>query len=68
MGNSLALRIPRDLARRLSVLEGSSAALSVEAGRLTIAPVEDAPVYTLDELLAGLTDDNPTLRPTLVTP
>lgn len=57
-GNSLALRIPNALARTLAVTEGRSVELVVEDGRLIVSPVDEKPVYRLDELLAGLTPEN----------
>ena len=32
--------------------------MTVEHGRLVVTPVDETPVYTLDELLAGMTEDN----------
>lgn len=55
-GNSLAVRLPRPLADRLSITEGTPVELEVEAGRLVIRAA--AARYELDELLAGITPDN----------
>ncbi|WP_375455842.1 AbrB/MazE/SpoVT family DNA-binding domain-containing protein [uncultured Methylobacterium sp.] len=57
-GNSLALRIPAHVLRGVGATEGSSADLSVEQGRIVIAPRADPPRYTFDGLLAGITRDN----------
>jgi antitoxin MazE len=55
-GNSLGLRVPRDIAARLGLTEG--ARVDVEAsedGRIIITRSRRR--FTLDELLAGLTPD-----------
>ncbi len=56
-GNSIALRIPSAYARDLGVVEGKSANIAVLDGKLVVTPI-DAPVYDLDALLAGVTDEN----------
>lgn len=56
-GNSVALRIPTAYARDIGATVGVSAELSVENGRLVVAPVE-LPAYDLAELVAGITDEN----------
>lgn len=55
-GNSLAVRIPKAFADDLGLGEDSSIDMELTEGRLTLAPA--APVYTLDDLLAGVTDEN----------
>lgn len=57
-GNSLALRIPNAYAKDLNVSDGTEVDLSIENGRLIADPVPHTPVYDLDELLAGITDEN----------
>ncbi|MCV0396068.1 MAG: AbrB/MazE/SpoVT family DNA-binding domain-containing protein [Rhizobiaceae bacterium] len=57
-GNSLALRIPTAFAREIAVKEGASVDISVANGALLVRPVDDSPVYDLDELLRGITEDN----------
>jgi antitoxin MazE len=55
-GNSLGLRIPRDIATRMGLTEG--ARLDIEAsddGRIIITRSRRR--FTLDELLAGMTPD-----------
>jgi antitoxin MazE len=56
-GNSLAIRIPRLVARQLGLVEGQSVVLDVKEGVLTLRPVAPAKI-TLEELLAGVTEDN----------
>jgi len=55
-GNSLAIRIPASYSREVRLEDGDAVELRVEDGRLTITPVRKT--YTLDELLAGVTDEN----------
>ncbi len=55
-GNSLALRLPKAIAEALNVSEGKTVELRVEEDRLIITPA--SPVYTLDELLSGITEEN----------
>lgn len=57
-GHSLAVRIPSPVVREAALNEGRAVEVSVEAGRIVIAPLEEAPVYSLDELVAGITDEN----------
>ncbi len=56
-GNSLALRIPRSFAIESKIEKGTEIELTIEKGKLVITPVEK-PAYTLDGLLAGVTQDN----------
>jgi len=56
-GNSLAVRIPKALAREIEAECGCEVNLEVENGRLVITPVK-RPRYTLKELLAGITPEN----------
>lgn len=55
-GNSLAVRIPRSLARELGLHDQSAVALRLDQGRIVIEPLRPAP--TLEELLAGVTPQN----------
>jgi len=56
-GNSLALRIPKAFAQEAKIDQGSILNLSVENGKLIITPVSELE-YTLEELLAGITEHN----------
>ncbi len=50
-GNSLGLRVPKDIAERLRLTEGSRVELETDAaGRIIMTPARRR--YTLDELLA----------------
>jgi antitoxin MazE len=55
-GNSLAIRIPKALATELDLDESAEVEISVENGRLVLTPVR--PGYTLEQLVAGISDDN----------
>ena len=57
-GNSLALRIPTAIAREAELRDGGHVEISVRGGALVITPVARALRYSLDELLAGITDEN----------
>jgi antitoxin MazE len=56
-GNSLVVRIPRPLADRVQIREGSVVEVEVEDGVITIQAVSPGE-YALDELVAGITDEN----------
>jgi antitoxin MazE len=53
-GNSLGIRIPKALALKVGLEEGSEIDLDVEEGHLVIKPKS----RTLDELLLQITSDN----------
>jgi antitoxin MazE len=57
-GNSLAVRIPATHARDVGLTENVKAELSVREGKLVIEPLEESPPFDLDDLVAGITDDN----------
>ena len=52
-GKSLGVRVPRRLAARLGIGEGSRVELIVEGDRVAMSVAR--PVYSLDELLVGTT-------------
>ena len=56
-GNSLAIRIPKVLAMELGVEQDSDVEISVADGDLLVSPTDGTP-YTLEGLLAGVTQDN----------
>ena len=56
-GNSLALRIPKAFALDANLEDDSAVEISVVKGKLIITPVV-ARNWTLDELLAGINQDN----------
>ena len=55
-GNSLGLRIPKDLASRFRLTEGMQVDVKAERGRIVISV--DRPRYRLEDLLAGITPED----------
>lgn len=53
-GNSLAIRIPRALAREAGLDEGTPVDFSIDEGAVIIRPKR----YSLEELLAQVTPEN----------
>lgn len=56
-GNSLALRIPKSFASEIGLAEETAVELTLVEGRLVVTPVAQ-PRFSLDELLAKITNDN----------
>lgn len=56
-GNSLALRIPKAFAVEAQLENDSLVEISIVKGKIIVTPVA-APNWTLEELLAGITQDN----------
>lgn len=56
-GNSLAIRIPQNLAKEINVTEGSEVDFSVVDGSLVIKP-KKRKRYSLEELVNGITSEN----------
>ncbi len=56
-GNSLGLRIPKNLAEDVQIKEGSSVQLSVRKGRLVVTPL-NGKEYSLEELVADIKPSN----------
>lgn len=56
-GNSLALRIPKAFALDAQLANNSFVEISISDGQIIIKPVP-TPNWTLDELLAGINEDN----------
>ena len=54
-GNSLGLRIPKDVAEQAGLHAGSRVEIAAENGRIVIAPAR--PRYVLAELLEGMTPE-----------
>jgi antitoxin MazE len=54
-GNSLAIRLPKDVARPLQLEEGTTLQLEVVDGNLLFTPERGK--RTLDQLLAGVTPE-----------
>ncbi len=55
-GNSLAVRIPKPFALDIGLVQNSMVSISVVKGNLLLKPIKPYP--SLDELLAGITEDN----------
>lgn len=53
-GNSLGIRVPKPLALKVGIREGSAVDLDVKDGHLVIKPKS----ATLDEMLSQVTPDN----------
>lgn len=51
-GNSLALRIPRNLAAEVDVQDGDAVDVSVENGALVVRPARKR--YTIEEMVADM--------------
>ncbi len=57
-GNCIAVRIPSHIAKEAGIVEGRPVELSVVNGALMVSPLDPAPVYTLADLVSGITDEN----------
>jgi antitoxin MazE len=55
-GNSLGLRIPKNLAQELQMADGDAVEIAVENGALIVRPEKKR--YTIEELVADLTPDD----------
>lgn len=55
-GNSLAIRIPKNIADQIDIDQGSELELHVQNNELTVRPKKKK--RTLDELLSQVTDKN----------
>jgi len=56
-GHSLGIRIPKLLAEEIGLREQVEVELSLTKGSLVVRPVRK-PALTLEELLAGISDEN----------
>jgi antitoxin MazE len=56
-GNSLAVRIPKAFADEMNLAENASIQMMLKEGALIITP-GDEPKWNLEELLAGVTEEN----------
>jgi antitoxin MazE len=56
-GNSLAVRIPKAIARESGIDSGSSVDLQLVKGNIVLKP-QPKPCYSLDDLLAGVNGTN----------
>ncbi|WP_445249540.1 AbrB/MazE/SpoVT family DNA-binding domain-containing protein [Microcoleus sp. OTE_8_concoct_300] len=56
-GNSLAVRIPQHLAKKINLAQGSQVQLVSRDGRLTLEPITRRR-YSLEELVEAITPEN----------
>ena len=56
-GNSLAVRIPKHIVEALNLSANDAIAFTVEGGKAILEPIPALPEFTLDELLAQMTDE-----------
>ncbi len=56
-GNSLAVRIPQNVAKEINLAEGIELDMTVVEGTLVIKP-KHRKRYSLDELIQGITPEN----------
>jgi antitoxin MazE len=56
-GNSLGLRIPKNLAADVHVAVGSTVLITIEDGRIVLSPERNRRI-PLKELIAGITPEN----------
>ena len=54
-GNSLGIRIPKEIAQPLALEDGTRVEIRAEGDQVIISPVR--PRYTLEELLVGMTPE-----------
>ena len=57
-GNSLAVRLPSELAKKLSVTDGTSVRLTERNGVVELTRVKKPEAYSLKELLSRITPEN----------
>ena len=57
-GNSLAIRIPKDVAAAAGLAEGDAVELSAQADGFSVRRSSLRPRYDLEKLMAGVTKDN----------
>ena len=57
-GNDLALRIPKAVAKEISVREGDEVEMSVARGRLVVVPQQFRKEYRLEDLVAQIRPAN----------
>jgi antitoxin MazE len=57
-GNSLAIRIPVQIAKGAHIGQNSRVEISLQNDEIVVKPVEEAKKYTLAELVARMTPEN----------
>jgi antitoxin MazE len=56
-GNSLGLRTPKYAVEALDLKPNNAIECTVEAGKLNVQRIQTLPEFTLDELLASITEE-----------
>ncbi len=56
-GERLVIQIPESFARDFNIKQGSIVDISFTEGKVVVTPIAE-PEYTLDQLLAGVTEQN----------
>ena len=56
-GNSLAVRLPKEMTNNIDLHEDSKVTLSIVDGNIVATPVKEYKI-TLDEMLEGITPEN----------
>lgn len=55
-GNSLAIRIPKNIVEKIDLKEGTAISIDVSGNKIIVTP--EKPKYTLEELLEGASQEN----------
>lgn len=55
-GNSLAVRLPKDMVQELGIKVNDTIDFTIEKGKIVLEVVEDEPSFTLEELLKDYPD------------
>lgn len=56
-GNSLGIRIPKEVASRAGLSEGAQVEIEARHGEVVISPLKPRLRYSLEELLTGVTPE-----------
>ena len=57
-GNSLALRIPKTFAEEMAIVRDTAVEISIVEGKLVVTPLNEPKIYSLDNLLSQITEEN----------
>ena len=56
-GNSLGVRIPKEVANRVGLSDGAQVEIEARQGEVVISPIKPRLRYTLEELVTGVTPE-----------
>lgn len=56
-GNSLGVRIPKEVANRVGLSDGAQVEIEARQGQVVISPIKPRLRYTLEELVVGVTPE-----------